>query len=143
LTAFDRVTRDQDPLALLLEASNAAFNASGKEDEPICLPGTRVGVLDEIRAWIDGEDKQHIFWLSGWAGTGKSTIARTVAREYYDRERLVASYFFSRGGGDASNATRFVGIIARQLANKLPKFEEQLPTALSKDKGILGRILRD
>jgi hypothetical protein len=143
LTAFDRVTRDQDPLALLPEASNAVFNAAGKEDEPVCLIGTRVGVLDEIRAWIDGEDKQHIFWLSGWAGTGKSTIARTVAREYYDRKRLVASYFFSRGGGDAGNATKFVGTIARQLANKFPKFKEQLRKALSEDEGILRRVLKD
>ena len=143
LTAFDRSTRDQDPLALLPEASNAAFNASGKEDEPICLHGTRVGILDEIRAWINRKDKQHIFWLSGWAGTGKSTIARTVAREYYDKERLVASYFFSRGGDDAGNATKFVSTIARQLANKLPKFKEQLRKALLKDEGILHRILKD
>jgi hypothetical protein len=143
LTAFDRVTRDQDPLALLPDAPNAAFNASGKEDEPICLPGTRVGVLDEIRAWIDGEDKRHIFWLSGWAGTGKSTIARTIAREYYDRKRLVASYFFSRGGGDAGNATKFVGTIARQLADKSPKFKEQLRKVLSEDEGILHRVLKD
>jgi hypothetical protein len=143
LTAFNRFTRDQDPLALLPEASNAAFNASGKEDKSVCLPGTRVGVLDEIRAWIDGEDKQHIFWLSGWAGTGKSTIARTVAREYYDKERLVATYFFSRGGGDAGNATKFVGTIARQLANKLPKFKEQLRKALLKDDGIPSRVLKD
>jgi hypothetical protein len=143
LTAFDRVTRDQDPLALLSVASNAIFNASGKEDEPICLPGTRVGVLNEIRAWIDRVDKRHIFWLNGWAGTGKSTIARTVAREYYDKDRPVASYFFSRGGGDAGNATKFVGTIARQLANKLPKFKEQLRKALSEDEDILRRVLKD
>jgi adenylylsulfate kinase-like enzyme len=28
------------------------------------------------------DDERYIFWLCGWAGTGKSTIARTVAREY-------------------------------------------------------------
>jgi len=48
----------------------------------------KVEVLKRIRAWTGGDDKRHIFWLSGWAGAGKSTIARTVARENYDKNRL-------------------------------------------------------
>jgi hypothetical protein len=55
----------------------------------------------------------------------------------------VASYFFSRGGGDASNATKFVGTIAKQLAGKLPKFKELLREALSEDEGIVRRVLKD
>lgn len=43
---------------------------------------TRIDVLRQIKAWADGEDERHIFWLSGFAGTGKSTIARTVARTW-------------------------------------------------------------
>lgn len=131
-------------LLSFVTAPQAALNASGKEDEPPCLPGTRVGILEKIRTWInDGEDKQHIFWLSGWAGTGKSTIARTVAREHYDRGRLVASYFFERGGGDTRNATKFVGTIATQLADKSPKFKSLLRKAVSQDEGIVHRVLRD
>ncbi|KAF1811529.1 hypothetical protein P152DRAFT_378981, partial [Eremomyces bilateralis CBS 781.70] len=124
-------------------APNAAFNALEKGDDPLCIRGTRVDVLNDIRKWIDGEDKRHIFWLSGWAGTGKSTIARTVARKYYGKSRLVASYFFSKGGGDTGNATKFVGTIARQLAGKLPEFERLLRKALSKDKDIVHRVLKD
>jgi len=56
--------------------------------------------------------------LNGLAGTGKSTIARTVARRYYVQERLAASFFFSRGGGDVSCAGKFVTSIAVQLAKK-------------------------
>jgi hypothetical protein len=101
-----------DPLQLLPYAANASFNASGKEDDPFCLPDTRVEVLKCIRAWTDGDDKRHIFWLSGWAGAGKSTIARTVAREHYDKNRLGASFFFSRGGGDISHTAKFVDTVA-------------------------------
>lgn len=50
------------------------------------------------------------------AGTGKSTIAHTVARDYFDPGRLAASLFFSRGGGDAGNASKFVATIAMQMA---------------------------
>jgi hypothetical protein len=55
----------------------------------------------------------------------------------------VASYFFSRGGGDASNATKFVGSIAKQLAGKSPKFKKLLREALSEDEGIVRRVLKD
>ena len=132
-----------DVLKILPTAADAPFNASGKEDDPVCLPGTRIDILKHIEAWIDGEDKRHIFWLSGWAGTGKSTIARTVAREYYNRKCLVASYFFSRGGGDTSRAAKFVGTIAMQIAHKSPEFKNLLQDAVSLDEGIVQRVLGD
>lgn len=50
------------------------------------------------------------------AGTGKSTIARTIARELHDRGYLGASFFFSHGKGDTGHARLFVTTIARQLA---------------------------
>src|SRR5947207_1158148 len=96
-----------DPLQLLPYASDAPFNACGKDDDPLCLPNTRVELLNQIREWANKDDERHIFWLSGWAGTGKSTIARTVAREHYDRNNLAASFFFSRGGGDVGHAGKF------------------------------------
>jgi hypothetical protein len=74
-------------------------------------------VLAEIRAWIHNvEDEKCVFWLSGMAGTGKSTIARTIARELHESGHLGASFFFSCGGGDVGNARLFVTTIARQLA---------------------------
>jgi hypothetical protein len=60
--------------------------------------------------------------LSGWAGTGKSTIAQTVAWEYYDADHWIASFFFSRGGGDVSHAGKFASIITKQLTNKSQDF---------------------
>ena len=141
MVAYDRNTHAPDPLDALPYSPNAAFNSWGKDHD--CLPGTRRAVLDDIRTWIDGEDKQHIFWLTGWAGTGKSTIARTVAREYYDKDRVVMSYFFSRGGGDTGTATKLVATIAKQLAHKSPKFKFQLEAALKQDGGIIHRVLKD
>jgi hypothetical protein len=55
----------------------------------------------------------------------------------------VASYFFSRGGGDAGKATKFVSTIARQLAHKSPQFKELLRETVSKDEDIVCRVLRD
>jgi len=45
-------------------------------------------------------------------GTGKSTIARTIAREFDNQKRLGASFFFSRGTEDQSHAGKFPTTIA-------------------------------
>ena len=105
-----------DPLQLLPFALQASFNAARKDDDLLCLYNTRVEILKQINIWADGDDGRYIFWLSGWVGVGKSTIARIIAREYYDKECFMASFFFSRGGGDVSHAGKFVGTIALQLA---------------------------
>ncbi|KAJ9646981.1 hypothetical protein H2199_001967 [Coniosporium tulheliwenetii] len=132
-----------DTLLGLAAAPQAAFNACGKDDDPHCLPNTRVQVLKQIRTWADGDDGRYIFWLSGWAGTGKSTIARTIARQYYNGGCFMASFFFSRGGGDVSHAGKFVGTIASQLAGRCAAFKSFLVKAISNDEGISSRTLRD
>ncbi|KAI9856661.1 MAG: hypothetical protein M1813_008808 [Trichoglossum hirsutum] len=131
------------PLLELATAPQAAFNACEKDDDPLCLPKTRVEVLKQIRKWADEDDGRCIFWLSGWAGTGKSTIARTIAREYCDKGCFMASFFFSRGGGDVSHARKFVGTIASQLAQRCATFKSFLIKAKSNDEGISSKTLKD
>jgi pantothenate kinase-related protein Tda10 len=93
-------------------AADAPFNAYQRQHDPTCLPNTRVDLLREIHSWADGENSPGIFWLSGLAGTGKSTIAQTVAADYHAEGRLAASFFFSRAGGDVSHAGRFITSVA-------------------------------
>ena len=90
----------------LPSAADAPFNAY-KQHASTCLPYTRVDLLQEIYDWADGQDERCIFWLNGLAGTGKSTIARTVAHRYFGQKRLGASFFFSKSGGDVSHASKF------------------------------------
>lgn len=124
-------------------ASQAPFNAHSRQNDALCLPGTRIEVLNIIREWLDSDGQRHIFWLAGWAGTGKSTIARTVAREVYDHHYWTASFFFSRGGGDISHGERFVSTVAQQLANKNLEFRTLLQEVISRDQGIVQRVLTD
>lgn len=131
-----------DPLRRLATAPQAAFNAVEKGKDPLCLGGTRVRVLEQIRTWADGDDGRHIFWLSGRAGTGKSTIARTIARYYYGKNSFMASFFFSRGG-DVNDARMFVGTIASQLAKRCDAFKSSLVKIISNDDGITDRMFSD
>ena len=77
------------------------------------------------------------------AGTGKSTIARTVARYFNDQKRLGASFFFSRGGGDVGHAKKFFTTIAWQLANTVPPLKSYICEAISEHKDIATQTLRD
>ena len=124
-------------------AVEAPFNSNQRQHEPTCLPKTRVDLVREIYNWADGQDERTIFWLNGLAGTGKSTIARTVARRYFDQRRLGASFFFSRGGGDVGHAGKFVTSIALQLANSIPSLHQHICDAITERRDITSQSLRD
>jgi NACHT domain-containing protein len=127
----------------LPNAVYAPFNAYDKQDKQICLHNTRVDLLQQVYNWVDGQDERCIFWLKGWAGTGKSTIARTMARKYFTEQRLGASFFFSRGGGDVGHADKFATSIAKQLANNIPTARQYICDAITKGNDIPNQSLRD
>ncbi|VUC27965.1 unnamed protein product [Clonostachys rosea] len=120
-----------------------------------CLPGTRVELLNRVSKWAnadvgpdsDGDKKaKTIFWLNGMAGTGKSTIARTVAaRLLQDQggQRLAATFFFSRSETDRRKAGLLFGTIAGQLADGSPAYRDALFSALGDDPEISRRALRE
>jgi heterokaryon incompatibility protein (HET) len=124
-------------------AVDALFNASDKQHDPTCHPDTRVDLLQDIYSWADGDDPHFIYWLNGLAGTGKSTIARTVARTYFDRGCLGASFFFSRGGGDVGHARLFFPTIARQLAKMSRVLQQYICDAVRKNSDIANQSFSD
>jgi hypothetical protein len=130
-------------LRVLPYAAEAPFATYSKQHEPTCLPHTRIALLNEIYKWTDGQDEQCVYWLNGLAGTGKSTIARTVAREYYERKRLGASFFFAKGGGDVSHAGKFVTSIAVQLAGSISATYEYIRGAVKNKPDISSLPLHD
>ena len=139
------VILQQQLLEKLAIASGAVFNSNERLDQPYCLPNTRKSVLRQIYEWIDGEvEHSHkpLYWLTGLAGTGKSTIAQSVARELSGKNRLGASFFFSRDKNDDVRRSRlFCTSIARQLAQHSAEFERQITAALAVDKTVLSRSL--
>jgi len=131
------------PLSSLPYVEDAPFNSYAKQHEPTCLPNTRIDLLQEIYDWADRQDEHFIFWLSGLAGTGKSTIARTVARRCFEQGCLGASFFFSRGGGDVSHASKFFTTIAFQLAKKSLPLQRYICEALQEHSDIASQSLLD
>ncbi|RAL12495.1 uncharacterized protein BO97DRAFT_58145 [Aspergillus homomorphus CBS 101889] len=127
-------------------ATCAGFNEGlGGMVPPSCHENTRRDILEIIRCWGEdgGGEQKCIFWLSGMAGTGKSTIARTVARIFHGNAHLGASFFFSKGQEDRTNSERFFSTLAHDLATKVPGFDACLYQAVPKHEDMRTKSLKD
>lgn len=134
---------DQKPdLSKLPTAGDAAFDSHADEHDARCLPGTRVELLENIKKWAAAPHSQSIFWLNGVAGTGKSTISRTVAQSFADNGVLSASFFFKRGERDRGNAALLFTTIAARLAN-IPSLATQIRDAIDADPDLPRKALKE
>ncbi|ETS82541.1 hypothetical protein PFICI_04417 [Pestalotiopsis fici W106-1] len=124
-------------------ARDAEFGSFAEQHNRDCLPGTRVDLLREIMEWTDNPSTECIFWLNGMAGTGKSTISRTVARSLQERGALGASFFFKRGEQDRGHARLFFTTIASQLVIWKPALQGSVAEARETYKGIEDKSMRE
>ncbi|EMR90185.1 putative vegetative incompatibility protein het-e-1 protein [Botrytis cinerea BcDW1] len=125
----------------LRSADNAAFDSHDEEHNARCYQGTRAELLRHIDSWVSDRGSERIFWLNGMAGTGKSTISRTVAQNLVDKGELGASFFFKRGEGDRGHAGMFFATIVTQLVQKLPPLAPHVRDAIEANPGISGKTL--
>ena len=117
---------------------DAAYHCGDREG---CLKGTRKDVLQEIECWLTSKQSQHVFWLNGLAGTGKSTIAQTFAEMSFADGRLGASFFCSRDFEAQSNLRAIFPTLAFQLAYQYPPFRKQLLQVLKACPDVEQRSL--
>ena len=89
--------------------------------------------------WSQNPTGACIYWLNGMAGTGKSTISRTVAFNWAEKKQLGGSFFFSRGQADLSGAVKFFTTLATQLANTVPALRPHVCKAITDNPDISQR----
>ncbi|EPS42318.1 hypothetical protein H072_3709 [Dactylellina haptotyla CBS 200.50] len=130
------------PLNLVV-ADGASYGSYGNEDEPHCMENTREDILETIKNWALNPSSKSLFWLSGAAGTGKSTVARTVARFLQDQKILGGSFFFKRGDDSRSNASKFFSTLASNLSEYDRNMGPFLRRTLEMKPGIQKRQLVD
>ncbi|KDR81250.1 hypothetical protein GALMADRAFT_1124665 [Galerina marginata CBS 339.88] len=127
-----------------LQASHIAdhkFKLGGQQKQllrrAVCTPGTRVDILSKITKWAndDSTESQSVFWLFGQAGSGKSTIAYTIARRFEfasdadDTIILGGNFFCSRQFEETKDATCIIRTIVYHLARRYEAFAEALRTS--------------
>ena len=103
-------------------------------NHPLCIPGTRLAVLDQTIHWAFSDTKDNILLLQGVAGSGKSTLGLTVASRAESVGRLGARLVFRRAQTDPAS-------VIRTLAYKLALFDASIAahvcTAIEGNKQIL------
>ncbi|KAI9367739.1 hypothetical protein BJX61DRAFT_527104 [Aspergillus egyptiacus] len=140
--ALDR-TEQSRYLEKLPRVAQAAFDSRSQQHDPHCLPGTRTEILQRLVSWSYDHDSEPICWLRGMAGTGKSTIARTVASLLHDEGCLGGSFFFSRSAGDRGHAGKLMSTLAVQLAKKDSQLKQGICDAVLEDEDISQRSLAE
>lgn len=142
--SLDRLETKID-LDKLPYAKGAMYNSYG-DDHITCHPATRVDLLHEVYDWARHPHSKSIFWLSGWAGIGKSTISRTVTEWAAGQGGLGgvdlgASFFFKRGEGDRGSASRFFPTITRELVLKILGLDALIAEVVTQDPLIFDKAL--
>ena len=80
------------------------------------MPGTRVVILDEIRSWATvKESATPVYCIGDVAGTGKSTVTRTLLNEWEKKEPYPFAFFFSQAGSSMQTASDFCFFIRGQI----------------------------
>ena len=103
----------------------------------VCTNGTRVKILDDITKWADDHSSAspRVFWLTGQAGSGKTTIAYTIAKRFEnsgnaDQHTILGGNFLcSRQFQETQSQTRIIPTIAYQLAHKCKSYADALHVA--------------
>ncbi|KAJ7166647.1 hypothetical protein C8R46DRAFT_1350962 [Mycena filopes] len=96
-----------------------------------CVAGTREDIIEGIISWCKdtSNDISPVYWLSGMAGTGKSTIAYTVCERLAKdgrASRLGATFFCWRQLDAGRKRRNVIPTLAHQLALELPGFRRAL-----------------
>ncbi|PVF96841.1 WD40 repeat-like protein, partial [Serendipita vermifera] len=106
-----------------------------------CLRGTREPILGEIREWAkDNMTEKRIFWLCDIGGSGKSTVAFTMAQEWDNADNtLLGRFFFSKNARETEDTQSFCSIIARDLGSKHPEMNSAITKTFESDSLLSSR----
>ncbi|KIK50573.1 hypothetical protein GYMLUDRAFT_182598, partial [Collybiopsis luxurians FD-317 M1] len=115
-----------------------------------CTADTRTGILGQLHTWVADNSPScpPIFWISGMAGTGKSTIAKTICEEYSKKGgdyQLGASFFCSRQLPDLRNQRNVIPTVAYELSSSCTALQDELvavePKAVKKPESHVASLL--
>jgi hypothetical protein len=96
-----------------------------------------------MSVWMADPSAKLVYWLTGVAGTGKTTIAQSVAHMAAEQGCLAATFFFSRTAGSAERrrAAAVIPTLIYQLAYRHEMFRECICRAVSSDRDICERLV--
>ncbi|PNS17287.1 hypothetical protein CAC42_6970 [Sphaceloma murrayae] len=125
----------------LPRAEGAAYDSHDDEHLSECLGDTRKEILSRIETWAAHPTSKSILWMYGEAGTGKSTISRTLANRWKCDSRLAATFFFRRDERARSTSKRLMTTIAAQIAERFETARQVILDALQSEPSLPEKAL--
>ncbi|KAJ3532804.1 hypothetical protein NM208_g8270 [Fusarium decemcellulare] len=104
----------------------ARFDSGDVYTSPKCQEGTQTAARKRIHHWINKEVEPSMRWIYTPAGTGKSTLARTMADKLTKTSQIVAGYFFKQGEASRNRVSYLFPTIASRLIVTVPHYEATL-----------------
>lgn len=101
--------------------------------------GTRVDILEQMLNWVY-DPLGSVYWVSGTAGTGKTTIAYSLCAKLESEKKLAASFFCSRLLPQCRDVGLIIPSIAYQLARASQPFRAALCQAMIEEPDAHTRL---
>jgi WD40 repeat protein len=107
----------------------------GWDVDKCCLEGTRVEIIDRIISWAKdiSPNVPKVFWFTGPAGSGKTTITHSIAQKLHDAGMLGGSFFFKRDIAEQSDPTKVIVTLAYEMASHNLAFKIAIAKVLKED----------
>lgn len=110
---------------------------AGLNPAKCCLSGTREAFIHEMQDWIYSQSESgNIMILTGAAGTGKSSIAHSLALMLAENQHLGCFFGFNSAPGAKNFWELCFSTIARKLAEKNSFYKKALHDNLEKYKDL-------
>jgi hypothetical protein len=101
---------------------------------------TLLVVLAQIIAWVNDAKAPPVYWLTGLAGLGKTTIAYTICERLDEAHLPFASFFCSRQL-DSKNSKLLVPTLCRDLAELYDSYAAKVLSILETNSKAVNASL--
>ncbi|KAF8650631.1 hypothetical protein AX16_005146, partial [Volvariella volvacea WC 439] len=121
-------------------ARAAMYDGDNRPEAEECHSDTCYQIIDDITRWVMmtlSSQEHNVLWLSGAVGTGKSTLARTVASNLDKQNLLAGEFFFLRSDKLRNHILNLIPTLAYRMCIKIPQFGAVVERMLAHNAQIL------
>lgn len=124
---------------------NAILNSGGRAHPVACYPGTREDVMDDIDIWVQANwmSLSKLMWLSGPAGSGKSSIVQSYAEHCIQHNVFSANFFFFRPDSTRNHGRSLAATLLYQIIDFHPQLKSIIGAIIAEKPLLLKGSLRD
>jgi hypothetical protein len=129
-----RLAEEQRTLGRIRPPAGSSFDPDPKN---CCMQDTRASLIEKLISFAVSEDtSQRLFLLSGIAGSGKSSVATSVAKLLYQRNCLLGSFFFQTDSEKMRMPANLLHMVSYSMAMRHESYKKALVEALAEDTMI-------